>query len=301
MQLPHKNMPMEWLRTLVTVVDSGGFSQAGELLSRTQPAISRQVKELEERIGRQLLLRSGRSLNVTESGLRVYEQAKKILMLNDELFMEFSGSSVTGKLHLGIPSEFASVLLPRIIGSFSQSYPDVSLEVTSDLSRNLLAKGKRDQFDLILALQEDIQKDTQEGPLEETQVSEDNVVLKDDLVWVASPKYSAHLLKPLPLVLAPKGCIYRKRAESVLRSMEIPWRNVFTIPDLNGIQSALEAGLGITALTRSTVPDSLRILRPSKNLPKLGEIGIGLHFKNHRPSHAATRLAEHLQNGLLAS
>nr|WP_029249753.1 LysR family transcriptional regulator [Microbulbifer agarilyticus] len=289
MHLPHKNIPMEWLRTLVTVVDSGGFSQAGELLSRTQPAISRQIKELEERLGRQLLLRSGRTLNVTESGLRVYEQAKQILALNDELLLEFSGSSVTGKLHLGIPSEFASVLLPRIIGSFSQNYPDVSLEVTSDLSRNLLAKGKRDQFDLILALQE--------TPAS----SDENIVLKDDLVWVASPKFSAHLLKPLPLVLAPEGCMYRKRAETVLQAANIPWRNVFTIPDLNGIQSALEAGLGITALTRSTVPESLRILRPSKKLPKLGEIGIGLHFKSRRPSHAAARLAEHLQSGLMAN
>ncbi|MBY6210830.1 LysR family transcriptional regulator [Microbulbifer agarilyticus] len=289
MQQPHKNIPMEWLRTLVTVIDTGGFSQAGELLSRTQPAISRQIKELEERLGRQLLLRSGRTLNVTESGLRVYDQAKRILALNDELLLEFSGSSVTGKLHLGIPSEFASVLLPRIIGSFSQNYPDVSLEVTSDLSRNLLAKGKRDQFDLILALQED------------SQTSDENIVLKDDLVWVASPKFSAHLLKPLPLVLAPDGCMYRKRAEAVLQSADIPWRNVFTIPDLNGIQSALEAGLGITALTRSTVPESLRVLRPSKNLPKLGEIGIGLHFKSRRPSHAAARLAEHLQSGLMAN
>ncbi|WP_078085767.1 LysR family transcriptional regulator [Microbulbifer mangrovi] len=289
MQLSHKNLPTEWLRTLVTVVDCGGFSQAGELLARTQPAISRQIKELEERLGRQLLLRSGRTLNLTESGLRVYDQAKKILALNDELVFEFSGASVTGKLHLGIPSEFASVLLPRIIGQFSQSYPEVSLEVTSDLSRNLLAKGQKDRFDLILALQE--KPDTAEGQL----------VIRDDLVWVASHKHSAHLLKPLPLVLAPEGCMYRKRAESVLQAAGIASRNVFTIPDLNGIQSALEAGLGITALTRSTVPESLRILRPSRTLPKLGEISIGLHFKNRRPSEAAMRLAEHLQSGLSLS
>ncbi|KUJ84493.1 hypothetical protein AVO43_02000 [Microbulbifer sp. ZGT114] len=236
-----------------------------------------------------MLLRSGRSLNLTESGLRVFEQARKILALNDELVFEFSGNSVTGKLHLGIPSEFASALLPRIIGNFSQSYPDVSLEITSDLSRNLLAKGRRDSFDLILALQE------------ESQETDGKLVIKDDLVWVASHKHSAQLLKPLPLVLAPKGCVYRKRAESVLKSAGIESRNIFTIPDLSGIQSALEAGLGITALTRSTVPESLRVLRPSRNLPKLGEIAIGLHFKSRRPSQAAVRLAEHLQSGLKAS
>lgn len=288
MRSSNKNLPIEWLRTLVTVVDSGGFSQAGELLGRTQPAISRQVKELEERLGRQLLLRSGRTLNLTESGLRVYDQARKILALNDELVYEFSGASVTGKLHLGIPSEFASVLLPRIIGNFSQSYPDVSLEVTSDLSRNLLASGQRDKFDVILALQE------------KPEASDGQLVIKDDLVWVASRKHSAHLLTPLPLVLAPEGCIYRKRAKSVLQTAGIEFRNVFTIPDLNGIQSALEAGLGITPLSRSSVPWSLRVLRDSPALPKLGEISIGLHFKNRRPSEAAMRLAEHLQSGLNA-
>lgn len=281
-----KNLSIECLRAFVTVVEVGGFTQAGELLGRSQPAISLQIKRLEEALARPLLMRSGQKLSLTEGGLRVFERARQLLLINDEMVSEFSGDAVTGKLHLGIPSEFASALLPKMVGSFSQNYPHVALEVTSDLSRNLLAKGRRESFDLVLALHEgQVPGDAQ-------------VLVNDELVWVASNRHSTQLLQPLPLVLAPEGCMYRKRAQAALREAGIPSRNVFTIPDLNGLVSALEAGLGVTVLTRSTVPEGLRVIRSDRQLPPLGEISIGLHFKKGRPSGAALRLAEYLQSGL---
>ena len=282
-----KNLSMECLRAFVTVVEVGGFTQAGELLGRSQPAVSLQIKRLEEMLARPLLLRSGQKFNLTESGIKVFEQAKQVLALNDEMIEEMGATSVSGRLQLGIPSEFASTLLPRIIGVFSQNYPNVSLEVTSDLSRSLLSKERRDNFDLILALHEEpVPRDCQ-------------VIINDELVWVTSGKLPPRLPQPLPLVLAPKGCIYRKRAESVLRDAGIRARNVFSIPDLSGLAAALEAGLGITVLSRSTVPEGLKIVRSSRQLPVLGSVSIGLHFKSARPSEAALRLAEYLQDGLV--
>ena len=72
--------------------------------------------------------------------------------MNDAIFRSLTPAPLSGRLRLGIPNEFASTLLPGLIGEFSKRYPDVSLEVTSALSRDLLHPARREQFDLILAL-----------------------------------------------------------------------------------------------------------------------------------------------------
>ena len=79
-----KNLPMELLRSFVTVVDLGGLTKAGEALGRSQPAMSLQLKRLEELAGAQLIRREGRSFALTEAGQRLIVYARQILCLNDE-------------------------------------------------------------------------------------------------------------------------------------------------------------------------------------------------------------------------
>ena len=118
-----KNLPTELLRAFVTVTELQGFTQAGELLGRSQPAISLQIKRLEKLVGRTLFTRAGQQLELTQPGRQLYRYAKQILALNDEAIAQFSETAVSGKIHFGIPSEFATTLLPKILGRFAQAYP----------------------------------------------------------------------------------------------------------------------------------------------------------------------------------
>ena len=218
--------------------------------------------------------------------LQLYQKAKAMLAINDELFRQFEQSSISGRLRLGIPSEFATTLLPSIIGEFSKLYPDVALEVTSALSQSLLSREQREQFDLVMALV-DPTRDTATLP------AGCELLLKDELVWAGSKQQG---FKPdeLSLVLAPNGCVYRSRVIDKLKQQTIQWRISYTNADLSGITSAITQGLGITALAKTSVPNELSIFR-HRALPKLGDINIYLFNQSERHPQASSKLAEFIQ------
>jgi len=281
-----KNLPMDVLRSFVTVAELGGFTQAGELLGRSQPAISLQIKRLEEMTNTHLFSRSSQGLKLTQQGETLFKYANDILSLNDEAFNTFLKPTLSGRVRFGIPSEFATTLLPKIVGRFAKAYPNVTLEVTCDLSKSLLSEERANQFDLILALH-DNPSNKHRGQ-----------VKADELVWVSSPDQHAHEKDTIPLIVAQEGCIYRHRAIQSLRNVGQDYRVVYTIPDLAGIQAAIEEGLGVTVLAKSTVPDNLKIIKPSEKYPKLGTVGISLIYDHKDSNEAMKRLVEFVATSL---
>ncbi len=279
-----KQLSLDNLRTFVTVVELGGYAKAGELLGRSQPAISLQIKKLEEQLGKRLFQKVGQRHHTNGDGQALYQQAKNMLRINDDIFRQFEQSSLTGRLRLGIPSEFATTLLPNIIGDFSKLYPDVALEVTSALSKSLLSDNYRNEFDLIMALRNPEEAD--EGEL----------ILDDDLVWVGDRQLHREF-EPLALVLAPNGCVYRSRVINCLKQQTGSWRISYTNADLSGLTAAIKQGLGITALARSSVPAELDILQHPQ-LPHLGTIKICLFRPGSRHPQASDKLAEFIKGRL---
>lgn len=286
-----KNLPIDMLRSFVTVIEEGGFTAAAEQLGRTQPAISQQIKKLEVLLDRPLLNRDGPGPALTPGGEALLNYARQILAVNDEAVGFFANPPVSGRIRFGIPSEFAITLLPKIVSRFAKAYPDVTLEVTCDLSRNLVSEGQRHRYDLILALHDDVSA-AQLKTIE-------NFVRTDQLVWVTSAGSRAHLQDTLPLVAAPAGCIYRQRALGCLGEARRSCRIVYTIPDLTGIQAAIEEGIGITVLARSTVPAGMVVLEPSPQLPDLGNIGISLKRFEPNENPAVQVLADFIKAGLV--
>ena len=204
--------------------------------------------------------------------------------MNDAIFRSLTPAPLSGRLRLGIPNEFASTLLPGLIGEFSKRYPDVSLEVTSSLSRDLLHASRRSQFDLILAL---VNPDTEAGG---------ELVLEDDMVWVgdaARPLVSDHI----SLVLAPDGCMYRSRVIDELKQQTRVWKITYTNADLGGLVAAIQQGLGITALARSSMPENLTILKDSR-LPRLGKVNICLFNQDTQHPVVSRTLAEFIKSRL---
>ncbi len=277
-----RNLPMDVLRSFVTVAELGGFTQAGELLGRSQPAISLQIKRLEEQVEASLFTRKGQQLGLTPSGSKLMKYALEILALNDEVIAEFRQPTLTGRVRFGIPSEFATTLLPKILSTFTQSYPGVTLEINCELSKNLLSQPA-DQYDLVLALQDKSSRKLASR------------IKEDELVWVSGSNHAVHLQSPLPLVLAPEPCIYRAHALERLDSSGRPWQIAYTNTDLTGIQTAIEEGLGVTVLAKSTVPKSLRILQKADKFPRLGKVDIHLHYDKRTANDALLRLVDYIR------
>lgn len=279
------NLPTDLLRTFVAISELGGFTRAGEALGRSQPAISLQLKRLEEMVGRPLLVRSGRQLKPTDQGELLLSYARRILHLNDEVVASLVAPQVRGHIRLGIPNEFAMSVLPNILAQFSKSHQEVTLEVICDLSKNLLQGLEENRFDLVLAIHDQPQLHGQ-------------LAWTEEVVWVSSPDHDSGLHEPMPLIVAPQGCVYRARIISTLSEHEIPWRIVYTSTSYGGTRAATIAGLGVTAVARSTVPDGLRIVAISDRFPALAAAEVAIHYDRENNSQVVSRLVEFITSGI---
>jgi DNA-binding transcriptional LysR family regulator len=284
-----KNLPMDLLRTFTTINDLGGFTQAGELLGRSQPAISLQVKRLEELLDIQLFNRIG-GIKLTEEGRMLYESARKILDMNDAVVSQLSTPSVTGSVRLGTPNDFEVSFLPVLLSKFSRAYPDVTLDVTSDVSINLRDGYTKGSYDMVMSMDEY----PQHG------FADDDYIV-ETLSWIADPGFNLNRSQPVPLVLYPQGCIYRKHVTDALNEAGIPWRVLYCSSSLLGIQSAIKAGLGISALVLNTIPEIFQAEQTYNNLPELGKVTIGFNYDQNSLSPAATLLLDFLRRGLKQS
>lgn len=277
-----QNIPIELLRTFVKAIDTGSFTRAAKAVGRTQSAVSLQIKRLEEAVDHQLFQRDAHRLQLTQEGQSLAQYARRILSLNDEALASLRRPDVAGCVRLGVPHEYAASLLPEFLGTFAQSHPNVMLEVTSDLSKNLLRRQQDGAFDLVIALRDD------SGPSDETRI------FTEPLVWITSADHAHHEPNPLPLVVAPPPCIYRHRMLQILKQQDQPCRVVYLSSSYNGISAAVRAGLGVTAMADSTTPAGVRRLDDRDGFPALGQLEVHLHRAADSRSKAVARLEEYI-------
>lgn len=281
-----RNLDLDLLRCFATIADTGSFTRAGERLGRTQSAISLQLKRLEDQIGRTLFLRSPRSLAMTPDGQRLIGPARQILRLNDATLAEIFEPDIAGSVRVGVPEDFATAHLPSVLAAFTRAHPLVELEVTCDLTLNLLERFHANQFDLVLVKRQPTQ-DLQEGVR----------VWREPLVWVARDRESAADFARVPLVVSPEPCVYRKRATEALDATGRDWRVAYTSTSLAGSLSAVQAGLGISVLPLEMVPAGLATVGKDAGLPPLYDTEIAL-LEAPGLSETAHLLAQHITAAL---
>jgi DNA-binding transcriptional LysR family regulator len=282
-----KNIPTELLRTFITIVDLGGFTLAGALLGRSQPAISLQVKRLEELLDITVFQRNN-GLQVTEEGEVLLGFARRMLDINDSAVTRLAKSRISGQVRLGIPNDFEVSFLPRLLSQFGQAHPEVTLEVNCDLSVKLLKDFQQGHYDLVLAT----------DSLEETLQQNSGDEFHEAIVWVTNSHFDWLENQPIPLVVYPTGCRYRQQIITKLNAAGIAWRIAYSSSSLLGISAAIEAGLGISALARSTVPQGLHSHIQLQDSPQLGHVKLVFKQDRGNQSDATKRLYEYLYTGL---
>lgn len=277
-----KNIDADLLRTFVAVVESGGFSRAAERLLRGQSAISLQIKRLEEQLGVQLLERSPRHISLTIEGELIIDYARRILSLNDELVARVGEPELSGLVRLGAPEDFATGHLPKVLARFARSHPQVALEVTCELTLELLDRFESGGLDMALVKREP-----------HTGISGIRV-WREPLVWIAASRDVIRPGEPLPLAVSPHPCVYRKRITEALDGVGRTWRVVYTCGSLAGTHAAVRAGLGLTVLPKEMAPQDLTILNDEDlGLPTLEDTEMAL-VEAKTLSPAAARLREYI-------
>jgi DNA-binding transcriptional LysR family regulator len=276
-----RSLDIDLLRSFVAVADAGSFTRAAPLIGRTQSAVSLQIKRLEDQLGKPVFARGARRVALTVEGERLLGHARHMLRLNDAVMADLTEPDVGGLVRLGVPEDFATAHLPDVLAAFTRAHPRVELEVTCDLTLNLQAGFNRGDFDLVLVKRE-------------PGVAIDGTrVWREPLVWVARDTETLPDDEPLPLIVSPQPCVYRKRAIAALDKARRPWRCAYTSTSLTGTQAAVRAGLGIAVLPREMCPATLTPLGRDSGLPALDDTEIAL-IEAQGASLTAHRFAQHI-------
>ena len=285
MPRPPATLDLDLVRTFVTIARLGRFSRAATQLGRQQSTISLQITRLETALDVRLLDRSPQSLRLTDAGERFLAHAERLLAANDAAVADLREPVMSGNVRLGTPEDFATSQLPSVLSRFTHAYPAVALEVTCDLTLNLLEGFDAGQFDLVLAKREPGGRSTRRGVR----------VWREPLVWVGSTAGAAEG-QPIGLVVSPEPCVYRRRAVDALTRARLHWRIAYTCGALSGALAAVKAGLGVAVLPRDMIPAGIEVCHDTR-LPALKDTEIAL-IDNGVLSAPAQRLKEHIVRSL---
>lgn len=276
------NLPTDLLRTFITVIEVKSHTRAADLLNRSQPAVSLQIKRLEDLVGYKLIRQKGRTMQVSEKGEALAMHARQILRLNDLAIGLFERKDTDTNLRIGLPLDYGVRLLQREVTALLHENPELRLTVQCDLSNNLHDALLRDELDIIVALYQDgdpqfLVQQWREQP-----------------VWVGADTIQPADFDVLPLVAHPLGCVYRQRMTDALKSVERNWNVVFSSPNIDAIQDAVRDGLGFTCLTTPTTQNGMRQIPADDGLPALEPLRIGLFYRQTRLGSWGNAVAERL-------
>ncbi|HJU50551.1 MAG TPA: LysR family transcriptional regulator [Pseudogulbenkiania sp.] len=254
------------LRAFVSVVRSGSINRAASRLQRTQPAVSQQIRKLEQQLGQPLLERSPRGIRLTGAGESLLPYAERLLMLTDQLLPGL-GSQPASAQHrrIGIMEDFVGTRLPRVLADFASVHPGLRLSVTVGLKVELFAAMNAGELDVMVS-----------SPL-----GDSGPLLKPEAQFLCPLAWFAARGKPLataslPLVIFSAPCSWREQTLATLNRAGQPWHIVFESFSLPAIQAAVEAGLGVAAMLADTPPANSCCINDG-SLPPLPGMPVGVY------------------------
>nr|WKF59157.1 HTH-type transcriptional regulator YofA [Paraburkholderia busanensis] len=270
-----RDLDSSLLRAFVTVAETGAVGVAAARLSRTQAAVSMQLRRLEEELGVRLLDRSPRGVQLTEAGHLLLPYAHTILGAGADARRALSAGLVSGTVRLGLLEDIAVGRLPRALQRFSSAYPQVALEIVVDSSEVLSTRLAEGALDVVVG---------DPALVDATPL----LTWTQPLFWVGARGFVCDARMPLPVVAFGGACLWQQLVLTALRRAEIAWRIVCTSTSLPAVQSAVEAGLGVSVLLDGNIrAESMRVLGQADGLPDAPTADFGLFMREVPGAHAA--------------
>jgi DNA-binding transcriptional LysR family regulator len=252
-------MDTRQLAAFCTVVERRSFSQAADRLGVTQPAVSLQVRALEKRLGTQLLDRSGRRVEPTEAGWRLYRGAQRMLALEDQLVADVGASGegeLGGDLVLGASTGPAAIAVPVMLCEFQRENPDVRVFLTVSDTHSIVERVAARELELGIVGASRRHRGVRFEPF-----FADQVILACPAGHpFADRTVTLEELRGESLILMQEGAGVRQIVEDALRRRGVRLRDLDVRLELGlqeSVRHAVEAGFGVTFISRTAVESDL--------------------------------------------
>ena len=252
-------MDTRQLAAFCAVVERRSFSQAAERLGVTQPAVSLQVRALEKRLGAQLLDRSGRRVEPTEAGLRLYRGAQKLLTLEGQILDEIAGEGegeLVGELQIGASTGPAAIVIPLLLCEFQREHPAVRIVLTVADTQAVVARVAARELELGIV-----------GASRRHRAVAFEPFFDDEVILACPPGHAfagrtmtLDELREESLIVMQEGAGVRQIVEDELRALGTRLRNLDVRLELGlqeSVRSAVQAGYGVAFISRSAFEPEL--------------------------------------------
>ena len=252
-------MDTRQLAAFCAVVERRSFSQAAERLGVTQPAVSLQVRALEKRLGTQLLDRSGRRVEPTEAGLRLYRGAQRLLTLEGQILDEIAGEGqgeLTGELQIGASTGPAAIVVPLLLCEFQREHAGVRIALTVADTQAVVERVAARELELGIV-----------GASRRHRAVTFEPFFDDEVILACPPGHAfagrtvtLEELRGESLIVMQEGAGVRQIVEDELRAIGSRLRDLDVRLELGlqeSVRSAVQAGYGVTFISRSAVEPEL--------------------------------------------
>jgi DNA-binding transcriptional LysR family regulator len=268
------------LRNFLVCTRLGSISRAAGALGRTQPALSQQLRRLEDLVGDVLLERNAGGVTLTAAGAALLPYAERILALSGEALAGIPRSKLSGRCSIGVLEDFTGTALPSVFADFARLHPDTTLELLSLFSVDTQDALDAGRIQLALCDAAFLRR-----PLRWRR----NL----PLLWAAAEGFDASI-DPVPLVVFSEPCSWRSLMQASLSSAGRRSRIAFESGSLTAVQAAVRAGVGVTGLLPTSMA-GLVSAPLSNGLPALPDIEIGL---SRRPESEGDKLVDAVEEML---
>jgi DNA-binding transcriptional LysR family regulator len=252
-------MDTRQLAAFCAVVERKSFSQAAERLGVTQPAVSLQIQSLEERLGQQLFDRSGRRVEPTEAGLRLYRGAQRLLTLERQVLEDVAGEAegpLRGQLAIGASTGPGGTVVPVLLCEFAEAHAEVTVDLSISDTQTIVDRVARRELELGIV-----------GATPRNRSVVYEPFFRDEVILVCPPRHryagqtvALDDLRGEPLIIMQEGAGVRQVIEDELRKSGTRLRDLDVRLELGlqeSVKSAVEAGHGVTFISRTAVEPEL--------------------------------------------
>jgi DNA-binding transcriptional LysR family regulator len=252
-------MDTRQLTAFCAVVERKSFSDAAERLGVTQPAVSQQIRSLEERLGQQLLDRSGRRVEPTEAGRRLYRGAQRLLAQERQLLEDLAGEAegpLRGQLAIGASTGPGGSVVPVLLCEFAEANPEITVDLSISDTQTIVDLVARRELELGVV-----------GATPRNRAVAYESFFRDEVVLVCPPVHrfagqsiALDDLRDERLLVMQEGAGVRQVIEDELRQSGTRLRDLGVRLELGlqeSVKSAVEAGHGVTFISRTAVESEL--------------------------------------------